>query len=143
MTQTDVTAAILSVLPPPTGEPIDTSSVQMRLRWQARVTKGSKAVGKHLRRMFDREMIERIVINEHFYMWPSAASPKAPVFKPKSEIIKATWANPEMRARHLAAMADPEVRARCRAGSSKAWADPEVRARRLAGMRASQGVTGT
>ena len=139
MIPTDLRAAILSVLPPPTGEPIGTTSVQIRLRRRARVTKGSKAVGKCLGRMFERDMVERIVIRDKFYMWRRrVASRKPPVLKTKSEIIRASWADPEMRARHLAAMADPEVRARCRAGSAKAWADPEVRARRLAGMRASQ-----
>jgi deazaflavin-dependent oxidoreductase (nitroreductase family) len=138
MIQTDLRAAILSVLPPPTGEPIGTTSVQTRLRQRARMTQSSKAVGKCLARMFERDMIERIVIRDKFYVWRRVASGKAPVFKTKSEIIRATWADPEMRARHLAAMADPEVRARCSAGAAKAWADPGVRARRLAGMRASQ-----
>ena len=138
MIQTDLREAVLSVLPPPTGEPIGTTSVQTRLRRRARMTQSSKAVGKCLARMFERGMVERIVIRDKFYMWRRVASPKAPVFKTRSEIIRATWADPEMRARHLAAMADPEVRARCSAGAAKAWADPEVRERRLAGMRASQ-----
>ena len=138
MIQTDLREAILSVLPPPTGEPIGTTSVQTRLRRRARMTQSSKAVGKCLARMFERGMVERIVIRDKFYMWRRVASREAPVFKTRSEIIRATWADPEMRARHIAAMADPEVRARCSAGAAKAWADPEVRARRLAGMRASQ-----
>jgi len=138
MILTDLRAAILSVLPPPTGEPIGTTSVQIKLRRRARVTQSSKAVGKCLARMFERDMVERIVIRDKFYMWRRVASRKAPVVKTRSEIIRATWADPEMRARHLAAMADPEVRARCSAGAAKAWADQEVRARRLAGMRASQ-----
>ena len=102
------------------------------------MTQSSKAVGKCLARMFESGLVERIVIRDKFYMWRRLASPKAPVFKTRSEIIRATWADPEMRAHHLAAMADPEVRARCSAGAAKAWADPGVRARRLAGMRASQ-----
>ena len=138
MIQTDLREAILSVLPPPTGEPIGTTSVQTRLRRGARMTQSSKAVGKCLARMFESGLVERIVIRDKFYMWRRVASQKAPVFKTKSEIIRATWADPEMRARHMAAMADPEVRARCSAGAAKAWADPGVRARRLAGMRASQ-----
>ena len=138
MIQTDLRAAILSVLPPPTGEPIGTTSLQTRLRQRARMTQSSKAVGKCLARMFESGLVERIVIRDKFYMWRRVASPKAPVFKTRSEIIRATWADPEMRARHIAAMADPEVRARCSAGAAKAWGDPEVRARRLAGMRASQ-----
>ncbi len=138
MIQTDLRAAILSVLPPPTGKPIGTTSVQIRLRRRARVTKGSKAVGKGLARMFESGLVERIVIRERFYMWRRVASREAPVFRTRSEVIKATWADPEMRARRLAAMADREVRARCSAGAAKAWADPEVRARRLADMRASQ-----
>src|SRR5271165_1310814 len=125
MIQTDLRAAILSVLPPPTGEPIGTTSVQTRLRQRARMTQSSKAVGKCLARMFESGLVERIVIRDKFYMWRRLASPKAPVFKTRSEIIRATWA-------------DPEVRARCSAGAAKAWADPGVRARRLAGMRASQ-----
>jgi deazaflavin-dependent oxidoreductase (nitroreductase family) len=138
MIQTDLRAAILSVLPPPTGEPIGTTSLQTKLRRRARVTQGSKAVGKCLARMFELDMVERIVIRDKFYMWRRVASREAPVFRTRSDIIKATWADPEMRARHLAAMADPEVRARCSAGAAKAWADPGVRARRLAGMSASQ-----
>jgi deazaflavin-dependent oxidoreductase (nitroreductase family) len=138
MIQTDLRAAILSVLPPPTGEPIGTTSLQTELRRRARMTQSSKAIGKCLARMFERDLVERIVIRDKFYMWRRVASPTAPVFSTRSEIIRATWADPEMRARHIAAMADPEVRARCSAGAAKAWTDPEVRARRLAGMRASQ-----
>jgi deazaflavin-dependent oxidoreductase (nitroreductase family) len=140
MIQTDLRAAILSVLPPPTGEPIGTTSIQAKLRQRARLTQSSKAVGKCLARMFELDLVERIVIRDKFYMWRQrVASREAPViFRTRSEIIKATWADPEMRARHLAAMVDPEVRARCSAGATKAWTDPGVRARRLAGMSASQ-----
>jgi deazaflavin-dependent oxidoreductase (nitroreductase family) len=138
MIQTDLRAAILSVLPPPTGEPIGTTSLQIKLRRRVRVTQGSKAVGKCLARMFELDLVERIVIRDKFYMWRRADSREAPVFRTRSEIIKATWADPARRARHRAAMADPEVRARRSDGAAKAWADPGVRARRLAGMSASQ-----
>ena len=52
--------------------------------------------------------------------------------------MKASWANPEARAKRRAAMkaswANPEVRAKRRAAQKAAWANPEARAKRRAAM---------